>query len=439
MNLKTIISVIICMQVLVSNQLLAEYTYTDTDLMSQSYAHAQDHANKQGQYDSESIKYDVGLLRYALKHAYVGRYTIEPEILAEVDHELALIAQTAKSMTGTDLGKSLSKSLAKLPDAHISVWHINQKNYKTKHHKNDKSQILVEIKKNIGSIKDIYVGSQKSKKVVVVKMNEFILSEDKAVAAAYHSFYQKLSKHLLGSHAFILDLRGNHGGNSHYTRELLRVLLDKNSNGGFNNFQRKLVDISSGSLALNQSNLNHFFPENDAAIKKAITGDPAILACTKAIFDGHMCSKEDASRFKKTDKGLWYKSGIEKPYYYANAISASYNRPVYILQDRGTASSSEDFIFLLKSHYPYITTVGDYTCGAINFGDIKYVYLPKTNYILTLPTAIFEGYPRYKDKIGIPPQVHVAKGQDSLAVAIKMIEAFGVESKDFVKKIEKIT
>jgi hypothetical protein len=430
----------------------AEFVYNDKDLMSNAIVDMELGSEKNfaaEMIDVKAIQYDVGLLRYAILHAYAGRHTINQTLLNQLDHDLEAFAMGAKPMKREALAAALQGFIDAIPDAHFSI----TGSYQTLHY----FQSLVQKKKqhgllhpssqkpmtlnSLGSVKSLYAGGDQHKRVVLAKLNYFPFHEGPGVRKAYMAFYKKLAQHLKGSYALIFDLRGNPGGDSSPFEAFMQILIG--SHNGDNFIADKLIDVSQGSLAVNRSPINRISkPKFLADLAKAqAQANHALLACVKSYYAYEYCDQMQgiSEAYTEIAPDLWSKtSKTRTQLYYGEELQHHYNRMVYVLQDRHTASTAEMAIQILKANYPYLITVGQFTGGYLHFGDIVHLVLPRAKLAVVMPTAIFKFYPEYEDKKGIPPQVVVPEGDDSMAVAMKMIASYGQEDEVFVSQLQDV-
>ena len=397
--------------------------------------------------DRQAIQYDVGLLRYALSHAYPGRHTIDASIMQRVDQDLEHFASQAQPMTRRALEKALKGLIDPLPDAHLNVSASYptlvsmQKRLQGGSNDSEPSSSAPKMTVDqVGSIRSFYAGGDQQKRVVVAKINYFPYHEAPGAKDSFTLFYEKLAGQLQGSYAFVLDLRSNPGGDSSMASPLISMLLGDHQQSNY--LGEKLIDTSSGSMALREFDWNYvmYTPlwQENLGRAKAL-GNEAVLTCVKISGDFKHCS-EASSYYQQVKKDLWKLVPTQhQAFVYADALPQSYDRMVYILQDHHTASSAELVISQLKADYPYVVTLGESTGGYIHFGDMVRLFLPKTKIYAYLPTAIFTEYPALEDKRGIPPQVYVPEGEDALKVAVRMIASFGQEKPDFVAHTKKMS
>lgn len=99
-----------------------------------------------------------------------------------------------------------------------------------------------------------------------------------------------------------------------------------------------------------------------------------------------------------------------------------FDKPVYILIDAGCASACENTIQILEN-LPQRKLVGQNTLGAVEYGEMGRVLLPnsKISVALTTMSVRFRDH-RRPEKIGYSPDVLVKAGGDALAEAIEDLE-----------------
>jgi hypothetical protein len=100
-----------------------------------------------------------------------------------------------------------------------------------------------------------------------------------------------------------------------------------------------------------------------------------------------------------------------------------FDRPVYVLVDRGCASSCESTLDAFERH-PEVITVGENTGGFIHFGNMGMAVLPRSGIVVQLATDFWKyDDGRYLEKIGIAPKLRVSAGGDAMTAALEHFKA----------------
>ena len=110
-----------------------------------------------------------------------------------------------------------------------------------------------------------------------------------------------------------------------------------------------------------------------------------------------------------------------------------YAKPIYILTDGHTGSSSEMFL-LRMIHHPYVHVVGDNSAGMEKFGNMGAGYLPVSNIVFSIGLNYreleFDNFELHGYKQDIPCK----DGQDAFNVAIADLNRNMVRSMNEIEK-----
>ncbi len=178
------------------------------------------------------------------------------------------------------------------------------------------------------------------------------------------------------SDALIVDVRGNSGGNSYFSDHLAWQLCG--------------AQVQSARAV---------FIRNNPDAARVIQSNPYIL---DDIRDRHFHS--DPVRFD---------NAADVPV----DMTRGYNRPVYILTNRGTASSAEMFVARMKQH-PHVRLVGENTKGCEVFGNMGTVFLPHSRIVVRVGIQYRELEWDNFETNGFVPDIRVADGMDAMNVAV---------------------
>lgn len=318
----------------------------------------------QKQIPADQVKKDVAILARLLINVYCGWPFHDKIVKRKVLKKLLSIYNNAHDMTPTDLFNKLADVVAIIPDEHICLrFYKSQARYNSgRKNKN--------VGKNLAGANTL-VTELRPDNVAVIAFHR--MYRDDWVEKQLLAFKESLDK----SSALIVDLRGNGGGNSKYSDNLAEYLY-----GG---------DIRS-------------------AKKTFVRNNP------------------DAARFLPMARpdGAWWQNKIkgntdplscgEEPLVSFNA-KKGYNKPIYILTDCRTGSSSEMFL-LRMIHHPLVKVVGDNSRGMEVYGNVGWAYLTSSNIIVGIGMNYRElEFDNFESK-GYKPDIMCKDGQDAFEVAM---------------------
>jgi C-terminal processing protease CtpA/Prc len=223
--------------------------------------------------------------------------------------------------------------------------------------------------------------------------------------AVWHGFLPEIKKKLSSSQLLVLDLRGNTGGDDRMGLKLAKICFGNKLNTAY---ARTIRSQTPETFALTANYFRRLQLSYELSGKKA----PNNLNKKYEHFLQKMHRSENAHQVDEK-----VEAEVTKNYEF-NATKG-YDKPIYILMDGATASASESIIDTFEFQ-PNTKKVGRNTCGANHYGDCGELLLPNSKVEVAIPTA----HRDYKDKrfierIGIKPDLQVAKGQDAYSVAIE--------------------
>lgn len=349
-------------------------TFNFEDINSPSYTKAQ-------------FEQDINLLRFAILKAYGARNTLPESLFKNVDSELKQINYISDS---EKLCYKLGEILSKFPDHHLKV-KFNRKNcFKMKIN-------YVDVGKNLNNLKDKpWKG--------IIKSNVYIAAITRFPSGDWPGFLDFINKAKKNAKALIIDLRGNGGGDDSISYKMVELLAEQKTQTPF---APSVHRNSPETLTIWKNNLN----------------------LMKAYFKDENTSKKLDEYIVKTEKKLKLALKNEIKEFTLeedeNNGAASYNKekgfqnPIYILQDKVTASSGESTIDLFE-YFPNVTKVGYNTAGMLQFGNVGWLELSHTKLQIQMPTKAN----KYKDGrfiefTGIKPDIVLNEGQDAYEYVIK--------------------
>jgi len=327
------------------------------------------------QITANQVKKDVAILARLLINVYCGWPFHKEIVKRKVLKKLLSIYHNAHDMTGTDLFNELKGVVAVIPDRHICLQFY-------KYHAGcDSGRKNKNVGKNLAAANTL-VTEIKPGNVAVIAFHR--MYRDDWVAKQLSAFKEPLDK----SSALIVDLRGNGGGNSRYSDELAKYLY-----GG-------AIRSAKKTFVRNNPDSARFLPmaRPDGAWWDKVKGDTDPLPC----------GEEPLVSFN-TEKG--------------------YDKPIYILTDWRTGSSSEMFL-LRMVHHPRVKVVGDNSAGMEVYGNVGWADLPSSNIIVGLGMNYRElEFDNFETK-GYKPDILCKDGQDAFEVALADLNRQMILSRD---------
>ena len=323
---------------------------------------------------------DLNSLRTAATRAYAG-----PDFLSSLD-DISTEAQSSAQFCD-----QLAKVFSNVSDAHLRA---------SLYFKNcGDSGLRGQVGRNVGGdswrVQTMQIGQ---KEIAVLAIPRFFPKAD----SRWQGFLQAVEKIKAQGQPFILDLRGNVGGDDHYGFEMARVLLNMPADQNL-----------PGPVALRKIRQT---PEAFAVQVNAWTVGILRLQARGQSVPAFMLEKR-AEVLEWMTRAQYHQfpdifSEIlpEQKINLSGAIQA----PVYILVDRECASACETTLQVLEN-LPNRILVGENTAGAVHFGDVGRAFLPNSRVLVSLATSSVEFHDRRQiEKQGYAPSVPVEAGKDAL-------------------------
>ena len=327
------------------------------------------------QITADQVKKDVSVLARLLINVYSGWPFHKEIVKRKVLKKLLSIYKNAHDITRVELFNELKKVIEIIPDRHISLQFYK---YRAKYDPKRKNK---NVGKNLAGpntmVTEVHPGN-----VAVVAF--YKMYRDDWVEKQFLAFKEALDK----SSALIVDLRGNGGGNSRYSDKLAEYLYGGDIRSAKKTFVRNNPDAA------------RFLPmaRPDGAWWDKVQGDTDPLSCG------------------------------EEPLVSFNA-EKGYNKPIYVLTDGRTGSSSEMFL-LRMIHHPRVKVVGDNSAGMEVYGNVGWADLPSSNIIVGLGLNYRELEFDNFESNGYKPDIPCKDGQDAFEVAMADLNRQMILSRD---------
>jgi C-terminal processing protease CtpA/Prc len=205
---------------------------------------------------------------------------------------------------------------------------------------------------------------------------------------------------------FVIDLRGNGGGDDSMGFELARILLGLPDHVNLPTpVASRLFRQTPESFAIQSNGWAY-------SILKARANGQEVPAYMSQRRDEILSWME---RAKNHEFPREYVERLPEPELDESKI---FQPEVYILADRGCASACETTMQVLEK-LPRRILVGENTFGAVEYGDVGRVILPHSRVSVTLSTMSVQFRDgRRVEKTGYAPDIRVQEGGDALATAL---------------------
>ncbi|MCB0370779.1 MAG: hypothetical protein KDD45_15480 [Bdellovibrionales bacterium] len=222
----------------------------------------------------------------------------------------------------------------------------------------------------------------------------------------WDGFLETVQKLVTAKESFILDMRGNPGGDATKGMEMARILYGLDRGMQIPMPLKKIYrrqTIEAWSILANTFRLK---------IQNQID-----VGQTPSIYLNETYQTILDFRRKSID-GLIPDLDIETFGSMPVDLSQSFTSNVYLLIDRNCGSSCELTLEALEN-LSSVITVGENTTGVVQFGNVGSLYLPSSHIVVRIPTqgAIYTDQ-RQIEKIGYSPKWNVPSGLDALDYAL---------------------
>jgi hypothetical protein len=345
------------------------------------------------------VDLDIELFHYALETAYGGRGILPSPQYQELQAGLQRLKAQTKSMGSSELCDQLAKLTEKVSDQHLSVslegrvcfrsWPVANVGANSGLSAANKTWALVTKSSN-----------NKTVQVLSIKQMTRASSEE---WMGFANVVQELTR---AGQPFVIDLRGNPGGDSTYGVKAARMLLGLQSDQADPSpsktvYRRRTPE--AWSVLANSFWLRIQSYENASQV-------PQDLVAEHRSMLGYR---------QKAIAGLIPSLQVEKLGQSTTNLDHAVRFPIYVLIDRHCGSACELMLEALET-LPVVRTIGENTTGVVHYGNVGAIYLPESHLIVRLPTqgAIYDDR-RNVEKLGYAPHTKVPSGTDALDFTLK--------------------
>lgn len=360
----------------------------------------------QSQLSSQNVEDDIELLIYALNEGYEGQRHLKDDSYEKVIHRLRRIPAAGSSSEFRD---KIDEILFTIPDEHLQA--------KLLGYASSVREKTSSISGSVGMPR-VQEGSTwamnwflvHGKRVLYLALKESVSFQDPQWEKILRDFQINLKK----SDAFLLDLRGNAGG-----EDTGGIVLGEILNGGPISYPvvRQYQRQTPVALALWVND----YTLHSIKLKWLGKEEPS--------YQGRLRSRALA-KYENAFRGEVPNLFTRTEFASMNAFEPGfkYRGPVRILIDRECASACESIVLALEN-LNNAKTVGERTRGAFHFTGVGTVLLPNSRVEVTIPTHFNElKDQRWIERVGIAPAMAVSPRQDAFAVAMESLK------NDFLRK-----
>lgn len=225
----------------------------------------------------------------------------------------------------------------------------------------------------------------------------------------WNGFLQTVRRLRAAEKPFVIDLRGNGGGDDSMGFEMARVLLGMPDHVNLPTPVKSRTFLQSAEAFALQSNVWAF---RILQLKSKGERVPEYLVQRR---------DEILDWVKRAEHGEFPETYIERIPQEEVDRKVAFQQPVYVLVDRSCASACETTLQVLE-YIPSRILVGENTMGAVEYGDLGRVVLPNSKINVTVATMKVEFRDgRHPEKVGYAPDVRVEEGGDALDTALTEI------------------
>jgi hypothetical protein len=346
------------------------------------------------------LKEDLNFLRFAIENAYSGFFFQRNNGIDKFLSEFASIQNRLSTPTGMEFCFELQKMLSLVKDHHFSLG--TYKGSSCSGRLDSKGDGKVGI--NLGTRSESGSGVKKgwtinqvdgpSRKVDVLSIfGEFLPRED----TSWDGFKDRIAELHRSGKDYILDLRGNSGGDSHMGENLVYILAGRQLDPPIS-FFNELVNVSALETRVNMAQLaGGDISQRQQALDAAKTNPTQPLSVNKGD------------------------PNAKAHYSLGELGSEAFQGKVVVLVDRQCASACEVTTLFLKT-LPFVVVVGEATAGVLHFANSGLIQLPNSKILFGLPTTwigFADGV--YRESIGISPDIQTPTDAEALTSALKLI------------------
>lgn len=193
-----------------------------------------------------------------------------------------------------------------------------------------------------------------------------ISSFDGKLEKELNNFYDSIAMSLMSKPYLVVDLRDNGGGNDACYHKLMRFIYTNP------------IEVDDCEVWASDENIrlySKYFGHNKALIQRM--------------------KESKINSFVTVSKNQTWKIGNK----------TSYPRRVFILQNKGMASSAEDFVFYAHQSKK-VTTIGTNTGGYTGFGNVMTIYTPNKLFQLQTTTTRYKKGSKF-EYVGHSPDIKI--------------------------------
>lgn len=339
---------------------------------------------------------DLILLQTTLKNSYGGMGVLQDNQEKKLLEGLASLENQQVSWSSGQFCDEIGKIIESIGDYHLSVY------------SGDRACKRIWPTASVGKNIGLGLGNQTWNlihrsfngidiDVLSIKKMSFRNSPD------WNDFLSTVQSLIHKSDSFIIDVRGNAGGDVTMPMEMSRILYGIES-GKTIPYPRKTIYRRTTATAW-------ALLANSFWLQIQDQNSPPIELKNQYEYLVELYKQHQQGELPISEVEEFGETTIP----FINPVK----NPIYILIDARCGSSCELLLESLEKH-PSIITVGERTTGIVQFGNLGKVYLPHSHLVVHIPTqgAIYADERRV-EKIGYQPKVSVPPGTEALSFTLE--------------------
>jgi len=349
---------------------------------------------------SDHINEDIGILIFTLENAYGGKKVLPGTQYSSLLKSLDELKSSSEIVSSDQLCDKLGEIFDKVNDYHNTV--------KIEERLCGRIWPRGTVGLNSGAGEKNRTWSfllrQYNQKIIPV-LSLKTMSPD--TSADWKGFLEKVQELITAKTSFIIDLRGNGGGNPTHSVEMARLLYGLDQQQELPWPKKQVFHLQTRESWALIANYYWLSMQKDENKEKAKQED---------LLKGY---EKFVKLSRDAQSGLMAQVEIQNLGGGSPDLTGAVTSPIYLLIDRGCGSACEGVLEALE-RLPSIYTVGERTTGVVQYGYPGWLYLPASHIIVQLSTqATSYGDNRQVEKIGYAPRWSVPTGTDALAFTLE--------------------
>ncbi len=342
---------------------------------------------------------DVNILIQFINNGYGGKDILPDSEVNELINQLKNISKDAKIQNSNQFCIAIAKATETMRDFHLTVNLGMQSCGRAWPRGSVGSNISLNNQNSTWSLEQINLNNNKINILGIKKMTNKN-SED------WKGFLEAIDLILVQKNSFIIDLRGNPGGDLRMPIELVRKLYGIKFDDPLPLPNKKIYRKRAPESWVLLANAFWLQKQNYEINNQT---PPEYLLQEYINMKGYLTKSLN-------NEIPWLETEISTKF--TPNFEFLFNKNIYVLIDRECGSSCELTLEALENH-PYAHTVGESTAGVVHFGNLGKLFLPDSHLVVNIPTqgAIYSDG-RFVEKTGYQPKYMVPRGTNALEFTV---------------------